>query len=53
MLWECETKTKGINPDVLSVRWADALHSSKLADQISAVQQAREAATRHGLDVPT
>uniref|UniRef100_L7LX14 Putative tick transposon n=1 Tax=Rhipicephalus pulchellus TaxID=72859 RepID=L7LX14_RHIPC len=53
MLWECEAKAKRISPDVLSARWEAALRSSKLADQLWAVQQAREAAERQGLDVPT
>ncbi|XP_075734566.1 uncharacterized protein LOC119182143 [Rhipicephalus microplus] len=51
MLWEC--KAMHTNPNTTSVRWEAALRSSLLADQLWAVQQARGAADRLGLTVPT
>lgn len=53
MLWDCDKNPEGANSGTLPPRWAAALRSPSLGDQLWAVQQAREAAVRQGLDVPT
>ncbi|XP_075532827.1 uncharacterized protein LOC142566021 [Dermacentor variabilis] len=55
MLWECRvtSATMAVAPEALASKWAAALRSSNLKTQEWAVQQAREAATRHGLEVPS
>uniref|UniRef100_A0A131YDR5 Tick transposon n=1 Tax=Rhipicephalus appendiculatus TaxID=34631 RepID=A0A131YDR5_RHIAP len=53
MLWDCTKNPQGANSGTLPPRWAAALRSPSLGDQLWAVQQAREAAVRQGLDVPT
>ena len=49
MLWGCVQSS----PDSSMARWEAAIRSPLLADQLWAVQQAREAADRLGLTVPT
>lgn len=55
MLWECPViaAKMAVAPEALASKWAAALRSSNLKIQEWAVQQAREAATRQGLEVPS
>lgn len=53
VLWECTTMYNDANPDATSARWDAVLRSSSLGNQKWAIQQARDAAVRLGLSVPT
>lgn len=55
MLWECPVTAAqmAVAPDALASKWAAALRSSNFKTQEWAVQRAREAALRQGLEVPS